>query len=354
MKVEVEVANSAAKGGKARAARMTPEERSVRAREAALARWGSPEPRSIASGLLSIGGIELSCSVLDNGTRVLTQGTFLTALGRSRRPQGGTGIESTTSHLPPFLSAPNLRPFIDDELIEASRAMAYRTESGVRTYGYDATLLPAVCGVYLDAHDNGRILPPQRHVVAQCYILVRGLAHVGIIALVDEATGYQEQRARDELSKILEHYIARELLPWTRKFPDEFFRELYRLQAWQYRPGTAKRTPFVGHLINKYIYEKLPPGVLPQLQRLNPTQEDTGRRRYKHFQFLSAETGNPHLDKQITLVTTLMRIASDKDEFVSLFDRAFGQPEQGRLPLVVEVGEDNDAAPMKVSSRRRR
>jgi hypothetical protein len=43
-----------------------------------------------------------------------------------------------------------------------------------------------------------------------------------------------------------------------------------------------------------------------------------------------------HLDRQISTVTTLMRVARDKNEFEDLFARAFSP--QMRLPLVIEVG----------------
>jgi hypothetical protein len=69
--------------------------------------------------------------------------------------------------------------------------------------GYRADLLPIVCEVYLQARDAAVLPPNQQHVAKQADILMRGLAHVGIIALVDEATGYQEFRAKDALSRIL-------------------------------------------------------------------------------------------------------------------------------------------------------
>ncbi|MGB0093502.1 MAG: P63C domain-containing protein [Solirubrobacteraceae bacterium] len=163
---------------------------------------------------------------------------------------------------------------------------------------------------------------------------------MGIIALIDEATGYQETRARQELQKILAAYITAELRPWIKMFPDEFFEEIYRLQGWEYKPGTSKRTPYVGKLVNKYIYEQLPPGVLDDLRRGNP-RVDGGYRRHKFHQFLTADTGNPHLDKQISTVTTLMRISKNSTEFEDLFERAF-PPAQPRLPLVVEVSDDED------------
>jgi hypothetical protein len=109
------------------------------------------------------------------------------------------------------------------------------------------------------------------------------------------------------------------------------------------RDGAAdtypKRHPYCGKVINKYIYEQLPPGVLDELRRLNPRTE-RGYRTNKHFQFLTADTGNPHLDRQISTVTTLLRIANSKAEFEDLFDRAFAP--QMRLPLVIEVPAESD------------
>jgi hypothetical protein len=337
----------AAKGGRERASRLSAEDRSAIAKQAAEERWGSKVPRATHSGDLIIGGRTLSCAVLENGTRLLTQETFLTAIGRAGKAKGGTGSQALAAGVPPFLAADNLQPFIPDELRQSAVPIPFRNDRGARGFGYNALLLPQVCDVYLSARANRRLPKGQLHIADACEILVRGLARVGIIALVDEATGYQAQRAQDELRQILTHYIAEELQPWIRTFPDEFFRQVYRLHGWEYKPGTAKRTPFVGKLINKYIYEQLPPGVLDELRRRNPVTEK-GYRRYKHFQMLTVDTGHPHLDKQIMVTTTLMRVAASKEEFIDLFDRAFSR--QQRLPLVVDVstaasteGERKDA-----------
>jgi hypothetical protein len=45
------------------------------------------------------------------------------------------------------------------------------------------------------------VLPRRSNIADQCEALVRGFARVGIIALVDKATGYQKDRARDALAK---------------------------------------------------------------------------------------------------------------------------------------------------------
>lgn len=326
----------AAKGGRARAANLDPEARSAIAREAALRRWGHGDlPEATHSGSIQIGDREIACAVLEGGKRVLTQETFLTAIGRAGKAKGGTGSER--GGMPPFLAAKNLQPFISDELRELVAPVPFRNDRGTRAWGYDARLLPQICNVYLDAFEAGKALPSQMGIVASCKKLQRGLSVVGIIALVDQATGFQEVRARDELQRILEAYIAPELMPWTKRFPDSFFEQIYKVQGWEFKPGTAKRTPQVGKLINKYIYEQLPPGILDRLRELNPTDE-RGQRRHKHHQYLTVDTGVESLDRQIIAVTTLMRAAANRAQFEELFERVFPPKDgrQERLALVID------------------
>jgi hypothetical protein len=323
------------KGGRARADRLSPAERSIAARQAAEARWGKSVADATHEGVLIIGDMRIECAVLDDEdkTRVLSQGTVLTALGRAPT----MGRREVTEGRPPFLSAANLRPFITRELMELYEPVRYRHSGATRSLGYRAEILPMVCEVYLDARNKGVLLYNQQDTARAAELLIRGLARVGIIALVDEATGYQEVRARQELQKILEAYVQAEFRPWIRAFPDEFFRQIYRLHDWEFRPGTSRRTPHVGKLIKHYIYEQLPPGVLTELERLNP-RNSKGNRPRKHHQHLTETTGNEHLDKQISTVITLMRIARNRYEFEEFFDRAFPPP-QGKLPLVIDVYE---------------
>jgi hypothetical protein len=328
----------ARKGGIARAQRLSPEERSEISRRAAAARWGHVHV-AYHTGVMQIGDISISAAVLEDQTRLLSQTTVLTALGRN--PQKSRRSRGDSDDLrAPFLVANNLQPFISDELRDLIDPIAFRVagEGSAKSWGYRAEMLPLVCWVYLDAQAAGKLNPKQEAVAKAAGILARGLARVGIIALVDEATGYQEVRARDELTRILEHYVQAEFRPWIKTFPDEFFQEIYRLQGWEYKPGTSKRTPYVGKLVNKYVYNQLPEGVLDELRRLNP-RTDKGYRARKHHQFLTDGTGNVHLDKQIVSTLTLMRAAESKQQFEDLFERVHPSV-QPRLPLFVDVPPD--------------
>jgi hypothetical protein len=327
------------KGGHARAERLSPEERSRAAREAAEARWGRGIIEATHEGVLVIGDRRIDCAVLDDKTRVLSQGTVLTALGREAK----TGRRELTEARPPFLSAANLRPFISRELMDMWEPIRYRhAGSSARSAGYRAEILPLVCEVYLDARAEGVLQRNQLETAQAAEILIRGLARVGIIALVDEATGYQEVRARQELEKILEAYVQEQFRPWLRAFPDDFFREVYRIHGWAFKPGQTKRNPGVGKLIKHYVYGQLPQGVLAELERLNPRNEKWNRPRKNH-QYLTESTGNVHLDRQINAVITLMKISRNRAEFEEYFERAF-PPAQPKLPLVIDVYEASKEA----------
>ncbi len=161
---------------------------------------------------------------------------------------------------------------------------------------------------------------------------MRGLAHIGIIALVDEATGYQEARNKTELQTILSAYIAKELLPWSMRFPHEFYEELFRLNNWQYNSESKQKKPMLaGKYTKQYIYDALPEGVIEEIKKMNPkrtTGASAGLHEKHHHRFLTKEVGHPHLDKVIASVTTLMRISPNWRKFQEHYQRAFGKQKQ--------------------------
>lgn len=247
-----------AKGRIVRDSNVSPKEGIEVARRAAPARWTAPEPLKIVSGAadrpLKIGDVEIECYVLEDGTRVLTQGGVLTALGRSRRINTKPGDDPT---LPPVLRFPALRPYISDEMIEVARPVVFLTPSGSKANGYRAEVLPQICEAWLGARGDNALQPSQQPMARAAEIIVRGLARVGIIALVDEATGYQDVRARDALAKILEAYVADELQPWVKTFDVEFYKQLFRLRGLQFDPSSVKRPGYFGHLTNNIVYKRL-------------------------------------------------------------------------------------------------
>ncbi len=329
-----------AKGGAQRAKALSQKQRHEIAKGAAEARWGKHLPQATHDGVIELadGKIRVSCAVLNTTKRVLTQETFLTAIGRAGKAPGRKGsgamVERVES-LPPFIAADNLKSLIDNDLRESTTPVFYRTTRGQRAYGYDANLLPKVCEVYLKARDSGLLLPNQRHIGVQCDILMRGLAHVGIIALVDEATGYQADRARRALAEILEKFISDALRRWVKTFPDDYFKELCRLKGVTFR-SDMKLPPYFGHHTNDIVYRRLAPAVLRELKDLNP-RDKSGRRKHRHHQWLSVDMGHPKLLEHLGMVIGVMKLSDTFEDFHQKLNRI--APIYGDAPLFEQAEE---------------
>lgn len=299
-------------GGLARAAKLSPTQRSKSARAAAQARWSKDITKAVAGDdtkPLTVNGIDIECYVLEDGVRVITQASFLRSMGRGKMSGG-------RRELPPFLASQSLRDYLTDDIIAEAEPIDFTLPSGVRAKGYRATLLPVVCELYLKARQDGKLPPNQEHIAKQSEILIRGLARVGIIALVDEATGYQEVRAKNALVEILEEFVAKELRAWVKTFPDDFYRELCRLRAIDF-PKTMQFPPYVGKITNDVVYNRLAPGVLEELKRVKKASGKNG----KLHQHLTDNAGYPKLVSHLGSVVTLMKMSNSWDEFTTLLDR---------------------------------
>lgn len=130
------------------------------------------------------------------------------------------------------------------------------------------------------------------------------------------------------------------VLPWTKRFPDEFYIEMAKLRGLPYDALLKSRPSYVGTLTNKYVYEQMPPGVMATLREKNPPSKSTGRRPKKHHQYLTEGIGNPHLERHLAAVIALMRASANWDKFKQLYARAF-PPAQSQLDLGPNVdGEE--------------
>jgi hypothetical protein len=309
----------------------------VRARQGAAARWANDDTIRFAidEGEVQFGDLRFRCAVLDDESRVINGTEFMRVMGIYR--SGAISIRRADDevHFPLHLAFKNLRPYIldDADLVEALRVpIRYRSVKGSVAEGIPAQVLRRICNVWVRARSAGVLGSSQEKIANKAQILLNALADVAIIALIDEATGYQRRRAHNELQKILAAYITPELLPWQNRFPISYYEQIYRVMGWPYDASSTKRTSYIGKLTNKLIYEKLPPGVLPRLRQRNPVDAATKRRKHKHFQFLTEDVGDVHLEKQISAVTTLLRATPDGNWklFEMLFNHAYPPP-QGDL-----------------------
>jgi P63C domain len=314
--VMARVATGRAKGGVARAASLTEEERRLIATKAADARW---LPAATHEGDANIGGAVIRAANLRDGRRVLSQGQFLMVIGRSRTPKAGTGVNIAVDELPFFLQAEVLRPFISDELRVSTRPISYLTTTGQRAVGYDALILPRVCNVYLDYRlseltAHGRVPRRYQHIIEACEKLNRGLQEVGIVGIIDEATGYQEVRDRLELQRMLDKYLRHDLAAWAKRFPDDFYKQIFRLRNWQWKGMKVNRPQVVAHYTMDLVWSRLGPGIVAEMERRMP-RDDAGRRKGALAQLLTDDFGIPELKAHFDVLIALMMTSPNWDVF---------------------------------------
>lgn len=316
-----------AMGGKARAEKLSAEERRAIASAAAAARWGTERKGKghvpiaeygSADKPLRIGGAEIPCYVLDDGRTVLTQGGMLSALKMSQ----GTATKGGGDRLMNFATTKGINPFVSDNLKDLiTSPIAFRAQ-GQLAYGYEATILPELCDAVLAAREKGTLNYQQEDIAKQCEILVRALSKVGIIALVHEATGYQEYREREMLQEILRRYISDELLIYAKTFPMEFYKQVFRLKGWNWNAG--RMSPIMGAIVNDLVYARLAPGVLDELKKRNPVTEK-GYREHAHYQHLTADVGHPQLTRHLYELIGMTRAfaVGEWDKYYDLVNRTF-------------------------------
>lgn len=281
---------------------------------------------------LRIGDLEIPCYVLEDGTRVLSGRGMQTALALGQRH--GTLLKS-------FLGRDNIQPFISKSLAMAlsSPLRFIRPGRGGKVaVGYEATMLPEICDALLSARKSGVLTPKQLEIADQCEMLTRAFAKVGIIALVDEATGYQEVRDRLALQAILDKFLTQEKAKWAKTFPDEFYEQIFRLRGWEFKPLTVARPAVIGRLTNDIVYSRIAPGILRKLQDVNP-KTTTGIRRDRHHQFFTRDYGFPELKQHILNLIFLMRGSDSWKTFASLLNRA--APKYGDT-MELEYPEERD------------
>ena len=263
---------------------------------------------------LKLGGLELPCYVLANGMRVFS----------GRGIQNAIGAKSTSgAWIGRFINSKPIQMNLQTGVFERlNNPIPFRRNnaggSQSITYGHEATLLIDLCNAIIDAGSDRRFEIEEEY-VRNATIIVRAVAKVGIIAFVDEATGYDKEksRAKDELQKYLKQFISQEAAKWVKTFDDSFFEMMYKLHNWSWSK-THKHPGIVGYWINDIVYERLGPMVLTELKK---ARDISGKG--KLHQYLTTDIGHPRLREHLASVQTLAK-ACDYNliKFTQMLDTA--------------------------------
>lgn len=326
----------ASNGGFKRASSLTPERRSEIAKKAGSAKGKKGLHKAHNEGKLWFGEIPIDCYVLSVGEekiRAFSLPSLRSAFGFSS-PNSKSIKKAKSTALPTFLTADNLKPYVSRLLDDRLETFSFVNKTGHKVEGVSALFLPKICQIYVEASQKKGVLQDSQIPIAiTAGIILSALAQTGVIALVDEASGFQEERARNELQTLLKNFINEDLLKWTQKFPHSFFRETYRIYGWKYREGQCHGPSCLGGFINKYIYWALSPEVHEELKIRNPILEN-GKRGACFHQLLTEAVGLPALEKHLAVITTLLKLSKNSEEFKNLFSKLFPEGEKDQLDWI--------------------
>ncbi|WP_255011843.1 P63C domain-containing protein [Roseovarius sp. M141] len=209
-------------------------------------------------GQIDLGGAEIDCYVLPDGTRLLASSSAAMAISEVDR-----------ANLKDYAGQKALNPFIDIEKIlkETRKFSIPGTQwpaAGITTEHFEL-----ICRGYVQAlYEGAALTDRQREIAIRCAVLTAGLTRIGLDALVDEATGYQYEREEDALQIKLRAFIAEELRAWEKTFPDELWEEFGRLTDW--KGSLHNRPKYWGKLVIELIYDTLDPDVAKYLRENRP------------------------------------------------------------------------------------
>lgn len=266
---------------------------------------------------LKLGKVELPCYVLNNGMRVFSGRGIQKALGyESKSGQWMNSFLRTEGLVSYFHAGVSSVAKQLESPVKFRRNSAGGSQS--MTYGYDATILVDICSAIIDANRAGDYSDVS--IVNNADTIIRAVAKTGIIALVDEATGYDKakERSKTELQDWLAKYINAEADRWVKMFPDQFFEDVNKMRGWSW----DCKPRYMGKIINDIVYERIAPFILEELRKKNP-KLDNGNRKYKFHQFLTSEEGKPLLKQHLAIIHSFC-VASDYNwgRFMSLLDKA--------------------------------
>jgi hypothetical protein len=138
-------------------------------------------------GEIDLVGVKLPCYILEDGSRVFSASETQEVL---EKIGGGIGRS------------------LEKEVL--SLKLLNCRKGDIMINCYKATILVEICEFYINNPIINKNSPKQRLIVEEHEMLFNSFAKVGVNALIDEATGYQQEREKEELRALTRAYILSE------------------------------------------------------------------------------------------------------------------------------------------------
>lgn len=279
-------------------------------------------PKATHQGQMAVGELVLDCYVLEDGRRVFHKRGMAKALGMK---SGGGNV---------FLRAmkrKSLGYHLGAGLLEKiENPINFKPLTQDLAHGYDADVLADIAKSIVDAWSAGSLTKTQEPLAIQARIIQNAFAKIGVVALIDEATGYQQVRDPSALRLLVQQYIEEEKREWEKQFPDSYYDELNRVfgskRYTQNRAGAViqNRPQHFANFTRSYVYHPLENGkVLEELDRINPKIDKKGTRRSRFHQHLTLGYGIEKLKRQVQEIMTLITVSDNISQFKKLYQKRF-------------------------------
>jgi P63C domain len=277
-------------------------------------------PVALAGAVLTVGDEDdtaaVQCYILNDGRRVISRTSALAALARSDDRVVGGDLQRYVKPVSAYL-----RTSLDDEFVE----FVLDNVANKKVLGITAECFLDICRAFVRAYNAGTLAKDSvyLYMARKASAFLAACANVGLIALIDEATGYQYVRAEDALRIKLRAYLGEEMRKWEKTFPDELWVEFGRLTNWQ---GNVQNRPkYWGNLVNQLIYNYLDPDVYQWLKANAPKP----RHGQNYHQWLNDQYGLKRLTEHIWMVVGMASVCSNMTELKMRLGLRFGkQPVQ--------------------------
>lgn len=332
-KVRARAANTAEEMPVSRPSAIANESQVVERMEMVSGAASAEMPRATHWGQLQIGDATIPCYVLDTEPpeRVFSLKGAVVGL-----------IETEGGQLAEYIKVKSLRQFLPPDLIPVDGdGQRDRIPALIRfdvggdnpkaafrfPWGLPVEKFMDLCDAYSRAAEEGELTERQQQIARKANRFLRACRNIGIIALVDEATGYQKVRPLDELQFKLKLYLEEKMREWEPTFPNELWEEFARLTNWT-KP-THIRPKYWGKLVMELVYGYLDADVAQWL-RENAPEPMHGQ---NYHQWLSKQYGLKKLVEHIWKVIGIASTCTTMDELRAKMKQLYGKVLEYKLAV---------------------
>ncbi len=291
--------------------------------------------RVLNRGGLTLGTFEnIDCANIEVENKVLrlvSIESFFAIIGISSRSKDAVAAFCK------LLSHPSIRNSKSERILKRIQEGYYVGENDKRRLFIDCRVITDFCRLMLQLRSIGKIGGAYLQYAQNCERFMVGLADTGLVALIDEATGYRKRR-HDEYKQLFLQFIQDEHTDWLKEFQDSFFDGIYKIYNLP-RITKSQHPRFFGAFIAKYVYYPLANShgaILENLREKNPMFNLNGR-QYKHHQFLTEKVGKVALRDHLSKMQAVFALSKDRGAFKRNFKTVFPQPYD---QLELDFGED--------------